>query len=63
MATSEPDKIRSHTTKEGLVTVRSLFESTRLDLDVTPSSNTVQIVFSTATSAGMVQLLEVTCPH
>jgi hypothetical protein len=57
------DKIRSNTIKEGLIAVHSLFESTRLDLGVAPSSNAVQIVFSTATSAGMAQLLEVTCPY
>ncbi|SRR6266536_1686074 len=53
-------KFRSSTIKEGLVAVRRLFESTRLDLGVAPSSHEVQIVSSTATSAGMAQLFEVT---
>ncbi|TGO43961.1 hypothetical protein BCON_0689g00010 [Botryotinia convoluta] len=49
MATaSELDKIRSEPIKEGLGTFRRRFESIRSDLGIALSSDTVQIVFSTA---------------
>lgn len=57
MATaSELDKIRCNPIKERLGTFRRRFESTRSGLDVPSSSNVVQIVFSTAATAGMAQL-------
>lgn len=61
MATaSELDKIRRNPIKEELGAFRLLFESTRSDLGVVLSSDTVQIVFSTAATAGMAQLLVAT---
>jgi hypothetical protein len=61
MATAfELDKIRSNPIKEGVGTFRRLFESTRSDLGIALSSDTVQIVFSTAAAAGMAQLLGIT---
>ncbi|KAF7907344.1 uncharacterized protein EAF01_004931 [Botrytis porri] len=52
MATaSELDKIRSEPIKEGLGTFRRRFESIRSDLGIALSSDTVQIVFSTAATA------------
>ncbi len=53
MATaSELDKIRSNPIKEGVGAFRRLFESTHSDLGAALSSDTVQIVFSTAATAG-----------
>ncbi len=61
MATaSELDKIRSNPIKEGVGAFRRLFESTRSDLGVALSSDTVQIVFSTVATAGMAQILRIT---
>ena len=58
MATaSELDRIRSNPIKEGVGAFRCLFESTRSDLGVALLCDTVQIVFSTADTAGMTQLL------
>jgi hypothetical protein len=58
MATSsELDKIRRNPIKDGLNAFRRLFESTRENLSVAPSSDVVHVVFSTATVAGMFQHL------
>ena len=56
----ELDKIKCNPIKEGLGAFRLLFESTRSDLGVALSSDTVQIVFSTAATAGIAQLLVAT---
>ena len=58
MATaSELDKIRRNPIKKGLEAFIHLFESIRSHLSVALSSDTVQVVFSTAPAAGMAQLL------
>lgn len=58
MATaSELDKIRCNPIKERLGAFSHLFESVRSDLGVALSSETVQVYFSTAPTAGMAHLL------
>ena len=53
MATvSELDNIRSNPIKEGLDPFRRFFESTRVDLGITVSSDVVQAVLSTAITTG-----------
>ncbi|PQE18224.1 hypothetical protein CJF32_00010706 [Rutstroemia sp. NJR-2017a WRK4] len=54
--TSNLDIISSNPIKDGLCAFRQLFESTRVDLGVVESSNTVQAVLSAATGIGMAQL-------
>ena len=62
MATaSELDNIRCNPIKERLGAFRRLFESTRSDLGVALSSGAVQIVFATAATSGMAQLLLASC--
>lgn len=58
MATaSELENVRRNPIKEGLNAFRHLFQSTCTDLSIAASSDAVQVVFSTATVAGMAQLL------
>jgi hypothetical protein len=53
MATaSELEKIKSNPIKEGLDPFRRFFELTRVDLDITKSSDVVQAVLSTAVTTG-----------
>ena len=56
ITSSEPDVINSNPIKKALGAFQCLFESTRADLGVADSFNTVQVVFSTA-AVGMAQIL------
>jgi hypothetical protein len=51
-AASELDTIHVNQINEGLGTFRRLFESTRAELGIGASQDTVQVVFSTVATAG-----------
>jgi hypothetical protein len=55
--TSNLDIISSNPVKDGLCAFRRLFESTRVDLGVVESSNTVQAVLSAATVADSARII------
>jgi hypothetical protein len=58
-ASSELDVINSNPIKKALGTIQRLFESTRADLGLADSFDTVQVVFST-TAVGMARILVAT---